>query len=781
MYNPDGYNMHSITNVYDKVNQGKPKFVFFFPGYVNRKGCYNKDGVSDVTKALIEILLNRHRVKYNSSDPNTIIKTIAEIPITPAEAIIKLGVNMFPIADLTERLEQLDANPSEFDNVYVGNLIFDSSNQLVFKPSTAQPIRDFPHKDNKIEGAIEIFEMPEIDKKTGKPYTNRYIFGCLTKGEKVNTQRGLVKVEDINLNDKLINIEGKEVSIYNIQQYYNENPVYKIKLSGIYNTTTFSEEHPIYCCTPKIKWHNSKYARVHGLHQRYKIYNFQFKPVKDLAVGDYIKAPLLYTEEKDLFYLWDDDRQIDYKTINPLNNYRFWYLVGVILGDGWIGNTYKTHICFNKKEKQLIDFCRDIVENVLFRKFIKEKERDSIYEYSFCCKPFVRFFTTYFGKYAEGKYINECLKYLPYESKKNLILGYIDTDGCVRTDDTGIEIVSISNRLLCDIQDILFSLGIVSSMKCLRKEGVHRIAKKDCKTKKTYQLHIGKCDTKKIKNWNIPSMKVGNYQIKGIAIEKRIKDCFIKDNYLYIKVKNITILPYVGPVYNFECDTHTFMCNYIPTHNCDPVDQDQSNTMSLGSVFGLDLWTDRIVVEYTGRSMFSDDFYEIVRKLGLFYNGKINYENNLKGLFSYFSARNCLYLLSDVLEFLKDKQLMREGIGNLSKGTRATLPINNYGRERLRSWLLSPVPIVRHVNGEDVEDVQARLYTLRNRALIKELINYNNVGNFDRISAMGMLMLLREDRMILYQGDMSKGKDISTSTSYLGNDEFFTKNYPKRN
>jgi len=35
------------------------------------------------------------------------------------------------------------------------------------------------------------------------------------------------------------------------------------------------------------------------------------------------------------------------------------------------------------------------------------------------------------------------------------------------------------------------------------------------------------------------------------------------------------------------------------------------------------------------------------------------------------------------------------------------------------------------------------LYTIRSRALLKELINYNTEGNFDRISAMGMLMLLR--------------------------------------
>ena len=176
MYNPKGYNMYALPNVYDKYNQGKPYFVFFFPGYVNRKGCYDENGNSDVIKALIEILLNRYRVKYNSTDPNTVVKTIAEIPVTPSEAIVKTGVNMFPVTDLTERLGQLDANPREYDDVYVGDLVFTPSGDVEFKPTSSQVIREFPHKDNKLEGAIEIFQMPEKDRE-GKVYANRYIMG----------------------------------------------------------------------------------------------------------------------------------------------------------------------------------------------------------------------------------------------------------------------------------------------------------------------------------------------------------------------------------------------------------------------------------------------------------------------------------------------------------------------------------------------------------------------------------------------------------------------------
>lgn len=389
MYNPRGYNMYPLPNVFDKNNQGQKEFVFFFPGYVNRKGCYNEDGVSDVIKAILEILMNRYRVKYNSTDSNTIIKTVAEVPITPAEAIVKTGVNMFPVTDLSERLSQLDSNPAEWDDVYTGELVI-KDGAVEFNPTSKNPIRDFPHKDNKIEGAVEIFQMPEIDKKTGKPYNSRYILGA------------------------------------------------------------------------------------------------------------------------------------------------------------------------------------------------------------------------------------------------------------------------------------------------------------------------------------------------------------------------------------------------------DPYDNDEANTMSLGSIFVLDLWTDKIVAEYTGRPMYAEDYFEICRRLCIFYNGQLNYEQNKKGLFSHFSKMNCLHYLTDVLDFLREKNMAKPGYGNTAKGTTATAPVNAFAKNLLRSWLLKPVTTVIEVDGEPQETEVYNLYQLRSRALIKELIGYNPLGNFDRISAMGMLMLLREDKLILYNGVVSREKSERNSSSYLGNDPFFKKNYDDR-
>lgn len=383
LYNPDGYNILSIDNVFDRPKQGKPKFGFFFPSYINRAGCYNKDGVSDVVKALIEILIARYKAKY-SADPKSVLRVIAEDPITPAEAIIKVKAAYFPITALTERLSQLDQDVHAYDDVYIGKLV-QNSNGVEFTPTSDIPIRKFG-VENDTPGAVEIFEMPEKDRNGKVPHT-RYIIGH------------------------------------------------------------------------------------------------------------------------------------------------------------------------------------------------------------------------------------------------------------------------------------------------------------------------------------------------------------------------------------------------------DPVDNDQAESSSLSSTFVLDLWTDKIVAEYTGRQSFADDNFEIVRLLCLFYNAKCLYESNKKGIFAYFSKMNCTHLLADTPEFLRDKQLIKySSFGSNAKGVNASAAINAYANNLIRDWLMKPVTIIQNVDGEDVEVTVYNLNFLRNRALIEELIAFNPEINVDRIRALGMVMLYREEKMVLYQGNPSRDSE-EVPKDYLGNDKFFTENY----
>ena len=389
MYNPDGYNMEKNPNVWDKEGQGRKWFTFFYPAYLNRANCMDENGNSDVTKALLEICQDRYVVKYNSTDINAITKRISQYPITPQEAIIRAHSTIFPITELNERLNQIDNNPNFYNDTYIGNLVFNGNGEVEFVISDDKPIRDFPTKDNKITGAIEIYALPEKD-SNGKIPNERYIAGA------------------------------------------------------------------------------------------------------------------------------------------------------------------------------------------------------------------------------------------------------------------------------------------------------------------------------------------------------------------------------------------------------DPYDDDASNTMSLGSFFILDTWTDTIVMEYTGRPMFANDYFEICRKGCLFYNAKLMYENNRKGLFAYFSMMNSSYLLATTPNYLKDKQLIKDiGYGNKAFGINATTAIKGYGYQKIREWLLQPyTKIERDSEGNDVEIQQANLYRLKNRALIKELILWNPDINVDRIMAMVQLMLYREEKMILYEGNMSSsGQDVG---SELADDPYFTQNYDLR-
>ena len=170
LYNPLAYEVYALDNVYDQKGKGANKFAYFFPSYISRAECMDKDGNSDVVKALLQILMERWTVKQGN-DPASLLSRIAQMPITPAEAILKVQSNYFPVVMLNERLRQLDQDPRAYDDVYVGTLA-DVGGKIEFRATDDIPIREWP-VDNTNQGALEIYEMPV----EGTIPTNRYIIG----------------------------------------------------------------------------------------------------------------------------------------------------------------------------------------------------------------------------------------------------------------------------------------------------------------------------------------------------------------------------------------------------------------------------------------------------------------------------------------------------------------------------------------------------------------------------------------------------------------------------
>ena len=183
---------------------------------------------------------------------------------------------------------------------------------------------------------------------------------------------------------------------------------------------------------------------------------------------------------------------------------------------------------------------------------------------------------------------------------------------------------------------------------------------------------------------------------------------------------------------------------------CDPYDHDDSFTNSLGSTFIFkrvragEAWTDVIVAEYSGRPDTAEEYYENVRKLLTFYNARLLFENERKGIYPYFTNKHCDYLLADqpdkiISEVFKDSKVQRR------KGCHMTKQIRAYGEGLILEWLLGEYE-PGHPNVE-------RVYS---EPLIEELIQNDGVRNVDRVIALCMVMIYREE---LYQIKVSSAKE----------------------
>jgi len=244
-YYPGGYNILAIPNIFDKNQDGKNKCGFFFPEYLNRTGCYDQNGNSDVIKALLELLEKRITIKREASDPNTLVQEKAERPITPQEAIMRKEGSVFPTADLKDYLSDIMPNVGKFISPHwVGRLSLEKDGSVEWKvDSNLSPVRDYPIKDNKNkEGAIEIFEMP-YQNSTGETPSGLYIAGIDPIDDDASSTNSLFSIFVMNtLTDRIVaEYTGRTFSAEDCYEktrriliFYNAQALYENDKKGLY-------------------------------------------------------------------------------------------------------------------------------------------------------------------------------------------------------------------------------------------------------------------------------------------------------------------------------------------------------------------------------------------------------------------------------------------------------------------------------------------------------------------------------------------------------------------
>lgn len=303
IYHPSGSHFLSFENVWDKSAQARGTSIFCFPAYVNRKGCYDKDGISDVTKALFALCWEAYIAKYENPDPIQVTRTKAENPITLQDAIMRRDRTKFPVAQITERIQEIDLNPNFYDSFHIGKLVQNSSGKVEFLPTGDTPIRRFPTKDNKVAGAIEISELPQKN-SDGNVFRDRYIAGIDPVQNDEARTMSLVSIFVLDLWTDSIVCEwtGRlafaddcyEVARL-ICKFYNAKLLYENNKQGVYGH--FRAMNSLYLLAETPEHLKSKgITKVSGSYGNSSYGVYASNPVNDYALGlikDFMLKPVM--------------------------------------------------------------------------------------------------------------------------------------------------------------------------------------------------------------------------------------------------------------------------------------------------------------------------------------------------------------------------------------------------------------------------------------------------------------------------------------------------------
>ena len=548
-YKPEAFNCLAFPNIWDD-GQEQTKCGFFVPSWSNMESTdengkqkfMDQYGNSIKEKAIEELIAQRNKVKDGGASQTSIDRFISERPLKPQEAVLELGKNIFPRQLLMNQLTRIRTNEKLRNMKHVVDLAWDGEGQVKATEKKSGDITTYHlKKDDKPHGSVVIWEYPIKD-----PPFGLYIGGCLTPGEKVYTQRGLVNVENVTLDDKLINKDGQFVDIRNVQIYEKFNEfIYTVKPYGSFRTTTFTSEHPIL------------------------IHNNGFVKAKDINVGDWLEIPNRY-------YGYDCDAKFKNgleQILNKFPNYtsELFYFLGLFVGDGFVNINQKSHdiyLSIGKEEDDLANFYDTLIQKVFDRKCIhvhKDKENTR----RFTHKELALLLQDEIGTTAYNKRIPEWIKQATYSLRYAFLQGYLDSDGSVFYDNGKVRVnfTSVNLELLEDIQDILFSLKIKNSIVIHQKQCKNRFGGI---SKQSYRINIARDDNRKLLNNVVfESRKIKVLKLSDCKSKSKMNIKFV-NNKILLKIEKIDKSIYTGFVYNFECDTHTFLCRNISTHNCDP-------------------------------------------------------------------------------------------------------------------------------------------------------------------------------------------------------------------
>lgn len=676
-------------------------------------------------------LIKQKREELSKKDKELFVNEKMAYPLTIDDCFLNTNVNRFPVEDALIHKSRLleEGRRGKLVDIYkIG------SNKIGWNFSDKQ-LASYPFKGGNIDAPVVIYEDPPEE---GGKFDYTYVSGCLLPGEKVLTKRGLVNVEEVGFNDNLINKDGEYVNINALLRYNKvDEDIYEIRTGNKLSTTTFTGEHPIYV-SDQIK-RNSII--------REDLFNFDFINVSEVKVGQWIKYPNIYTKE----FLNDSD-------IYPFyHSEEFWWVIGFWLGNGYVSyDKMHTILYIDEKDIDSIDRMK-IISNDIFGVNYYYRRRKGCVEITIPNKVLSIWIKNNFGRYSYGKKIPEFVKYLPKKYKTALCLGYLDSDGCITRHPKGYystEYMSVNLGLLESIQDILTSLGIIGNITIASKKKKSFIVNRYSETREKYHLRIGDTGTlmfKRLVDDYIPfhSRKINKIGKSILRYDMHRRNCFISEDgrYIYYRIMEIKKRKYTGIVYNFDCETHTYLCHHITTHNCDPFKNEKADTESLGAFYILkrlvhinDPFAYKIAASYVSRPPKSDDFCRTCEDLIEAYGAKCLMENADRIFELYLARRHKEMILLEDGEQLANR-IIKQGVRQNNKlGLSPTVQNQRMLFSAVLQYCWEEIIVGYDEDGNEIK--QKGIYRIDDIELLDEIIAFGPGVNTDRIIAFGHALLL---------------------------------------
>lgn len=185
----------------------------------------------------------------------------------------------------------------------------------------------------------------------------------------------------------------------------------------------------------------------------------------------------------------------------------------------------------------------------------------------------------------------------------------------------------------------------------------------------------------------------------------------------------------------------------------DPYYKDEAtDSPSLGAVYVykkkntiFDTEDDMLVAWYVGRPRTTTVIHRTIFNLAEFYNAKVQSEiaGGGKGLLDYAKVNNKLkYCDFEPSMFTSNKEVIK--LNNRSYFINMPGELKRQCITDLADWLLKPRNLKIGNEGEETEYI-LNLHKIYDKGLLQELIKFSDSGNFDRVSAMLVLMVIRQE------------------------------------